>query len=82
LALLVLDEQFSNQRLVLALRDRGIDAATISDFGVAGQSDPDVGRAPDSRAGARRPSHVYAEAALPPQAKPDITASTNSLNCA
>jgi hypothetical protein len=42
LALLVLDEQFANPRLVLALRDRGVDAATIGDFGVTGRSDPDV----------------------------------------
>lgn len=44
MALLVLDEQFANPRLVLALRDRGIDAATVSDYGVTGQSDPDVVR--------------------------------------
>jgi hypothetical protein len=43
-ALLVLDEQFANLRLIAALHDRGIDAATVGDYGVAGRSDPDVVR--------------------------------------
>jgi predicted nuclease of predicted toxin-antitoxin system len=43
-ALLVLDEQFANPRLIAALRDRGIDAMTVGDYGVIGRSDPDVVR--------------------------------------
>jgi len=43
-ALLVLDEQFANPRLIAALHDRGIDAATVGDYGAAGRSDPDVVR--------------------------------------
>ena len=34
--LLVLDEQLANPRLVSALRDRGIEVQTVSDFGVTG----------------------------------------------
>jgi hypothetical protein len=37
-ALLVLDEQFANPRLIAALHDRGIDAATVADYGVRGLS--------------------------------------------
>jgi hypothetical protein len=53
LAVLVLDEQFANPRLVLALRDRGIDAATVEDFGVTGRSDPDVVRQVQQTTGRR-----------------------------
>jgi len=42
--LLVLDEQLANPRLVSALRDRGIEVQTVSDFGVTGHPDPDVVR--------------------------------------
>jgi predicted nuclease of predicted toxin-antitoxin system len=53
LAFLVLDEQFANPRLVLALRDRGIEAATVEDFGVMGGSDPDVVRKVQQESGRR-----------------------------
>lgn len=43
-ALLVLDEQLENRRLVQALRDRGIECRTVGDFGVQGRADPDVVR--------------------------------------
>jgi hypothetical protein len=41
---LVLDEQFTSKRLILALRDRGIDVKTVADFGAKGRPDPDVVR--------------------------------------
>ena len=42
MAILVLDEQFANPKLVVALQDRGIDTRTVGDFGVTGRPDPDV----------------------------------------
>lgn len=53
MALLVLDEQFANPRLVLALRDRGVEASTVEDFGVTGGSDPDVVRKVQQECGRR-----------------------------
>lgn len=44
MATLVLDEQLANPRLVQALRERGLDVATVGDFGVTGRPDPDVVR--------------------------------------
>jgi predicted nuclease of predicted toxin-antitoxin system len=46
---LVLDEQLSNPRLVAALRDRGIDASVVADYGVTGRPDPDVVRRIDDQ---------------------------------
>ncbi len=44
MALLVLDEQLANPRLVAALRDRGSMAETVGDYGATGRADPDVVR--------------------------------------
>ncbi len=44
MATLVLDEQFMGKRLILGLRDRGLDVQTIGDFGAQGRADPDVVR--------------------------------------
>lgn len=41
---LVLDEQLANPRLVQALEERGLQVATVGDFGVTGRPDPDVVR--------------------------------------
>lgn len=41
---LVLDEQFTSKRLILALEDRGIDVKTVADFEAKGRPDPDVVR--------------------------------------
>ncbi len=46
--LLVLDEQLERSQLVDALRDRGMDVATVGDFGVSGRPDADVVRSIDS----------------------------------
>jgi hypothetical protein len=48
-ALLVLDEQLANPRLVSALEDRGIETKSVGDFGVANHPDPDVVRRIDAR---------------------------------
>jgi hypothetical protein len=44
MATLVFDEQIASARLVQALSERGIDAATVGDFGAEGTADPDVVR--------------------------------------
>lgn len=44
MAILVLDEQFTGKRLILALEDRGLDVKTVGDFGAEGRPDPDVVR--------------------------------------
>jgi len=44
MALLILDEQLANPKLVSALQDRGLDARTVGDFAVTGRPDPDVVR--------------------------------------
>ena len=49
MALLVLDEQLAGKNLVAALGARGIDVATLADFGVTGRPDPDVVRTIDRR---------------------------------
>jgi hypothetical protein len=41
-ATLVLDEQFTSNRLILALEDRGMGVKTVADFGAEGRPDPDV----------------------------------------
>jgi hypothetical protein len=43
-AFLVFDEHIANPRLVTALRERGIEAGTVGDFGVTGRADPEVVR--------------------------------------
>jgi hypothetical protein len=42
--LLVLDEQLASKQLLEGLRARGLDVATVADFGVTGRADPDVVR--------------------------------------
>lgn len=44
MATLVLDEQFTSSRLILALEDRGMKVKTVADFGAEGRPDPDVVR--------------------------------------
>ncbi len=44
MTLLVLDEPIGNPRLLAGLKDRGIGAETVGDFGVTGRTDPDVVR--------------------------------------
>lgn len=49
MTLLALDEQLSNPRLVAGLKDRGIEVATVADFGVTGRADPNVVRRIDEQ---------------------------------
>ncbi len=44
MSLLVLDEQLSRGQLANSLRDRGMQVATVGDFGATGRPDPDVVR--------------------------------------